>query len=482
MKYKRGYLGLLLGVVLFAAGCAQVPKEAGFNEVKGLVEERVDYRIQWNQNTEADRDVEKAIKQLLQSELTPETAVQIALLNNPNLQAAYEDLGVTQADVVEAGLLENPVLFGQVRYPDKSSEDNNYEFGITQNFLNILMQPARKKLSTIRFEQVKLQVADEVIQMVAEVRKAYFMVLGARQIRDLRNEIALAAGNSFELARRLHSAGNISDLELATEKAHFEQSRMELARSETTLLDEREHLTRLMGLWGSQINWRLPQQLPDIPSAEMPLEHVESMAIENRLDLAAERKAVEALAQALGITIDWRWVGQIEVGISRERETDRTWVTGPSLAIELPIFNQRQADIARLEAQLRRSQNRLTAQAIDIRSEVRSLRYRLIMQRNIIDHYRHTVLPLREQIVDLTLKNYNYMLTGAFDLIMAKQQEFEAYQKYLEAIRDYWIIRADMQRSLGGRLPDHMQSRHDSEPDMTTQNKITKQDVRAHAK
>jgi cobalt-zinc-cadmium efflux system outer membrane protein len=344
------------------------------------------------------------------------------------------------------------------------------------------MQPSRKKLSTIRFEQVKLQVADEVIQMVAEVRKAYFTVLGAKQFRDLRSEIALAAGNSFELAKRLYSAGNISDLELATEKAHFEQSRMELARSETTLLDEREHLTRLMGLWGSQTNWRLPQQLPEIPSAEMPLEHVESMAIENRLDLAAERKAVEALAQALGITIDWRWVGQIEVGISRERETDRTWVTGPSLAIELPIFNQRQTDIARLEAQLRRSQNRLTAQAIDIRSEVRSLRNRLIMQRNIIDHYRHTVLPLREQIVDLTLKNYNYMLTGAFDLIMAKQQEFEAYQKYLEAIRDYWIIRADMQRSLGGSLPDHMRSGHDSEPDRTTQNKITKQDVRAHTK
>jgi cobalt-zinc-cadmium efflux system outer membrane protein len=473
---------LFLALVLFAAGCAQIPKEAGFNEVQGLVEERVDYRLQWNQETEADRDVEKSIEQLLQNELTPEAAVQIALLNNRNLQAVYEDLGITQADVVEAGLLENPVLFGQARFPDKSSEDNNYEFGITQNFLNILMQPSRKKLSTIRFEQVKLQVADAVIQMVAEVRKAYFMVLGARQIRDLRNEIALAAGNSFELARRLHSAGNISDLELATEKAHFEQSRMELVRSETTLLDEREHLTRLMGLWGSQTNWRLPQQLPDIPSTEMPLEHVASMAIENRLDLAAERKAVEALAQALGITIDWRWVGQIEVGISRERETDRTWVTGPSLAIELPIFNQHQADIARLEAQLRRSQNRLTAQAIDIRSEVRSLRNRLIMQRNIIDHYRHTVLPLREQIVDLTLKNYNYMLTGAFDLIMAKQQEFEAYQKYLEAIRDYWIIRADMQRSLGGRLPDHMRSGHDSEPDRTTQNKITKQAVRAHTK
>ena len=199
-------------------------------------------------------------------------------------------------------MLENPVLFGQARFPNRSEESTNYEFGITQNFLNILMQPARKKLSAIRFEQVKLQVADEVIQMVAQVRKSYFTVLGARQIRDLRNEITLAAGNSYELAQRLHSAGNISDLELATEKAHFEQSRMELANSETALLDEREQLTRLMGLWGSQTNWRLPQQLPDIPAAEMPLEHVESMAIENRLDLAAERKSVEALAQALGIT------------------------------------------------------------------------------------------------------------------------------------------------------------------------------------
>ena len=472
MKYKRRRIGLFFCLVFFAAGCAQVPKEAGFNEVKDLVEQRVDYRLHWNQETEADHEVEKAIEELLKNELTADAAVQIALLNNPNLQAVYEDLGITQADVVEAGLLENPVIFGQVRFPNRSEESNNYEFGITQNFLNILMQPARKKLSAIRFEQVKLQVADEVIQLVAEVRRTYYSALGARQVRDLRSEITSAARSSFELALRLHSAGNISALELARENAHFEQSRLELANSETDLLDEREQLTRLMGFWGPQTNWQLPEQLPDIPISEISLERLESMAIESRLDLAAEKKAVEALAQALGITIDWRWIGHIEVGISRERETDRTWVTGPALAIELPIFNQRQADIARLEAQLRRSQNRLTAQAIDIRSEVRSLKNRLIMQRNLIDHYRRTVLPLREQIVDLTLKKYNYMLTGAFDLLMAKQQEFEAYQKYLETVRDYWIIRAEMQRSLGGRLPGHLQSRHNIRSSTTSENKL----------
>jgi cobalt-zinc-cadmium efflux system outer membrane protein len=462
MTISNRFIGGILLLALTVAGCAQVPKEAGFNEVKGLVEQRIDSRLHWSQDTEADREVEKAIEDLLKNELTPEAATQIALLNNANLQAVYEDLGITQADVVEAGLLENPVLFGRVRFPNKSEESNNYEFEITQNFLNILMLPARKKLSAIRFEQVKLQVADEVIQLVAEVRKSYFSAVGARQIRDVKKEITSAAGNSFELAHRLYAAGNIDELELALKNAHFEQSRLELANSETALLDAREQLTRLMGLWGPQINWRLPEQLSEIPSDEIPLEHLVSMAIENRLDLAAEKNAVEALAQALGITIDWRWIGHVEVGISTERETDRTWVTGPSLAIELPIFNQRQADIARLEAQLRRSQKRLTAQAIEIRSEVRSLRNRLIMQRNLIEHYRRTLLPLREQIVGLTLKKYNYMLAGAFDLLMAKQQEFEAYQNYIEAIRDYWIIRADIQRSLGGHLPAGMHGKHDA--------------------
>jgi cobalt-zinc-cadmium efflux system outer membrane protein len=323
-------------------------------------------------------------------------------------------------------------------------------------------------------------VADKVIQLAAEVQKSYFSAIGAKQIRNMRNEITLAAGNSFELAQRLHSAGNISDLELATENAHFEQMRLELANSEVALLDAREQLTRLMGLWGPQTDWRLPEQLPDIPANEISLGHLESMAIENRLDLAAEKKGVEALAQALGITIDWRWVGQIEVGVSTERETDRTWVTGPALAIELPIFNQRQADIARLESQLRRSQKRLTAQAIEIRSEIRSLRNHLVMQRNLIDHYRSTLLPLREQIVDLTLKNYNYMLMGAFDLLMAKQQEFEVYQKYLEAVRDYWIIRADMQRSLGGRLPTHVQGKRKVNKYPIAATPMKKQDMRAN--
>ena len=194
-------------------------------------------------------------------------------------------------------------------------------------------------------------------------------------------------------------------------------------------------------------------KLPGTPEQELPFDHLESIAIGNRLDLAAARKEVEAMAQALGITVDWRWVGDIEVGISTERDTDRSWVTGPSLSIQLPIFNQHQADIARLEAKLRQSHKRLTAQAVQIRSEVRALGYRLAMKRQLVEHYETTLLPLKKRIVELTLQNYNFMLMGTFDLLRAKQNEIEAHQQYGAALRDYWVIRSDLQRAIGRSRP-----------------------------
>ena len=312
-------LSLLLMVI---TGCAQVPKEAGFGDVQNLVHQRINYRLHWNQGSASDEQVARAIDDLLMQELSVDGAVQIALLNNQHLQAIYEDLGVTQADVVEAGLLENPVFFGQTRFPDKSPSMTNLEFEITQNFLNILMLPARKKLAAMQFEKVKLRVADEVLKLAAEVRAAYYRAIGASQIEQMRQHIAEAAEASYEMARRLQMAGNTSDLNLASEQGHYEQARMDHAQSTTLVVEIREQLISLMGLWGAQAELKLAHQLPDVPVQEIPLEHLESLAIKNRLDLASARQEVEVLAQALGITLDWRWIGKADVGVSTERDTD----------------------------------------------------------------------------------------------------------------------------------------------------------------
>ena len=460
MILKDGKMWFILVGLFLAVGCAQMPKESGFSDVQSLAGGRLGYRLHWNRESTEDDRVSREIEKLLREELTVDAAVQISLLNNPSLQVIYEELGITQADVVQAGLLENPVFIGSARFPDRPPSGTNLEFGVAQNFLNILMLPARKKLAASQFEAVKLRVADQVLRFATQVRKAYYESIGAKQVEEMRQLMAHTAQASYEMAQRLHQAGNISDLNLAKERAQYEHSRMELAKSKEIVLATREQLTCLMGLWGRLVNWKIPDKLPELPEDEIPLEHLESIAIANRLDLASARQEVEVLAQALGISVDWRWVASADIGVSSERDTDGQWVTGPTLSLQLPIFDQGQAKISRLEAQLRQRQKRMTSLAVEIRSEVRTLRNRLLMKRDLIEHYKNVVIPLRGEIVDLARKEYNYMLVGVFELLIAKQDEFNTWQEYIEVLRDYWVICAELEQAVGGNLTPTSGSTH----------------------
>ena len=454
---------LLLALLLMASGCASVPREAGFGEVRTLVSAREEQRVHWNRSAQEDEEVSREIDELLKEELTAEGAVQVALLANPALQGEYEELGVSQAELVQAGLLHNSVLFSTVRFPDRPPSGLSLKFEAAQDFIDILLLPARKRLAEDEFERAKLRVSGMVLKGAAETRQAYYEALGAHQAASVRRLIAESAEASLELARRIHAAGNLSDLGLARELNLFDQARVALARSEAMLREKRERLNRLMGVWGERTGWRLPEKLPDLPEKEISFERLESLAIANRYDLAAARKKLDIAARNLGITREWRWFIGTEIGATAERDTDGQWVAGPSLSLELPIFDQSQARIAREEALLRKEIAEITALAINIRSEVRELRDRLIHFRRLAEHYRATVIPLRERIVDLAQREYNYMLVGAFDLLAAKQQEFDAYEEYIAAVTGYWTARADLQRAVGGRLPDTM----DNEPPPT---------------
>ena len=444
-----GSVGLLIIVVL--SGCA-VPKKGGFDDVATIVEARAGHHLYWSQGTAEDEEVRNTLESMLAEELSVDAATQIAILNNRSLQATYEELGIAQADLVQAGLLRNPVFFGSARRSNRSSSVTNTELGVVQDFLDILLLPARKKLAAAEFEEAKLLVSDSVLNFAAETKVAYFMLQGSMQVSDVLRTITEAAQAAYEFAQRQHDAGNISDLDLAAQQGLYEQTKVDLANAELVVLAGRERLTRLMGLWGNDTGWRIRGRLPDLPGDEERLDHVESLAISQRLDLAAERWEIEKIAKALSITLHWRWVPLIDVGVETERSTDGERVTGPTLAIQLPIFDQGQARIARLEAILRQSQQRMTGMAIEIRSEVREIRSRLLFARDLAEHYRKVMVPLRERLVAESQRFYNFMLIGVYQLLQAKQDEIDAYRGYIEAVRDYWVARSDLERAVGGSL------------------------------
>ncbi|MEO5725832.1 MAG: TolC family protein [Byssovorax sp.] len=446
---KRALFALASAATL--AGC--VPKEAGFPDVARAVSERTGDRIVWNRGGEADVEVASRVRALLAKPLGADEAVQVALLRNRGLQATYEDLMIAQADVVQAGLLRNPVLSGSLRFPLDQAGAPNLELGVEQDFLDVLLIPARKRLASSAFEAAKLRVGNEVMRLAADVRVAYFTLQGAQQMVAMRRTIAEAGEASVELAQRQHEAGNISDLDYAGEQALYEQIRLDLARSEGEILVARERLVRLLGLFGDDVRFTLPDRLPDLPAADPPLERLEALAISRRLDVAAARQEVQVSAHQLALASGGRFlVGG--VGASFEREVDGKRVVGPTARLEVPLFDQKQAMLARLEAELRQRRERLAALAIDVRSEVREARSRVLVTRGIAAHYHRVVIPLRERIVALSQQNYDAMLLGVYQLLIAKQSEVNTYREYIEAVRDYWIARSELSRAVGGRLEE----------------------------
>lgn len=443
--FALGTLGL--------ASCATVPTQAGYVHVAHLVSERTGQKTHWNQGAPEDVEIARRVADLLKQDLTEESTVQIALLNNKALQATYEELGVAQADLVQAGLLRNPSLNLSVLFPEGPTGMVSTEFSLVQEFLDLFMLPLRKRLAAEQFEQAQLRLANEVFQVIEKVRQEYFALEAVQQIVELRRTVLQASQVSAELAERQHKAGNIGDLELETERGVFQQAKLDLAHDELQLELERERLTRLLGLWGLQTEWKVSAKLPAIPAAEDALEHLESLAMSQRLDIAGAKQEVQVISQALDITKTFRFVGTVEVGVSRGTGPETgIRVTGPTLRLELPIFDQRQAPIRRLTAQLRQSEKRLAALSVDARSEVRLARLTLLSERKVVEHYRKVLLPIRERTVAFAQQRYSGMLLGVFQLLLVKQAEIEAYRGYIEAVRNYWTARVDLERTVGGRL------------------------------
>src|SRR5438445_8740129 len=286
---------LLLSLGTFV-GCAHVDPNPAFRELANTVHLRTGKRVQWNRGNAEDAQAQAAVASLLKRPLTADSAVQVALLNNHNLQATYEELGIAQADLVEAGLLRNPIFTFERRLPGQALEAD-----LLKEFIDILLLPLRKRIAAAQFEAAKLRVGHEILNLAGEVRAAFYEHQGDQQLVDLRKTVAEATERSAETALRMHEAGNLKNLDLATEQASHAQAKIELAKAQSEAVQTREKLSKLMGAFGAQTNWTVASRLPELPGGEVSTSQLESRAIQQRLDLAAAQDEFIAQARSLGI-------------------------------------------------------------------------------------------------------------------------------------------------------------------------------------
>ena len=443
--------GCLVVFFIFLSGCATVRLNAGFDEVKASVQERSKAQIVWNTGSDLDRQAEERVRSLLAGNLTAEQAVQVALLNNRELQAIYSDLGVAQSDLVQAGLLKNPIFDAAVTFPTSHGRAD-LELTAVMNFLDVFYLPLRKRVAAARFEDSKLGVTGAVLDFAAQTRKAFYLHQANEQLLDLRQTVVQALSASLDVARRLHEAGNISDLDFARQRVLLESEKLALRSAEAAVSQTREQLNLSMGLWGKETQWQIDKRLPEIQTLPAEAEAIEKIAVEKSLDLESAKQRIVASGEQLGLAKSTALMPELGVGSRGERQ-EGPFSVGPILEFPVPLFDQGQGQTGRAAAELRRAQQEYYALAVQLRSTARSLRDRLQALQERAFYYRDILLPLREQITNETQLHYNAMQVGVVDLLRAKEQQIETAVGYVDALRDYWLARADLEQILSGRLP-----------------------------
>ncbi len=437
-------------LVLGLSGCATLSPDGGFGAVEQRVADRLGTPMQlaWaRQPADLDR-IAQRVDTLLARPLGMEDAVQVALLNNRGLHAAYAELGIGEADLVQAGRLPNPGFsFSRMTQGDEVE----IERGLHVNLARLILLPLVQRVEARRLDQVRTTVAMQVLALAADTRKAWVQAVAAEESVRYSQQVMQAAEAGAELARRMAQVGNFNKLQQAREQGFYADAALNLARATQQQRAARERLTRLLGLWGGQTGFQLPPRLPDLPPQPRDLPDVERTAMAQRLDVAAARSGAEATARNLGLTRTTRFVNMLELGLARNSSNESPTQTGWEIGLELPLFDWGDARVARAEAVYMQALHRAAETAVNARSEVREAYGNYRSAWDIAKHQRDEIVPLKARIAEENLLRYNGMLIGVFELLADARSQIASVNGAIDALRDFWLAQADLDMALVGK-------------------------------
>lgn len=439
---------LPIGAAAVLAGCASLPADRGMSDVRGLVKDHSGLAI-----GQSEDEGRAQVASLMARPINSDAAVSIALVRSPVLKREYARLGFALSDVLEAGRLSNPTLSMSVLNSNAFGDRSQIGFGLVQNFTDLLFLSAKGRIARADLARIKQEAGSRIFDFAVEVRQAYIRVVSAKQIAQMREVIAHSAETSGELAKRMHDAGNLSELQWKREQAAGTKARLEAEAAQAEAVTSKLQLNALMGLRISESGWKLEESLPLPVQDESSLDQLQAIALERRLDLSAKRDEVAQVDAIRGLAQKLRWLGVVEVGIEGERETDGTRLLGPSFSLQLPIFNQGQASIARVDATASLVESELVALEAETGIAVAQAYQNMLAARSRAERHLQQLIPQREAVVARTQELQNFMIVGQFELLAAKEEEYDAYQSYLEALRDYWVARTELTKAIGGQLP-----------------------------
>ncbi|MDX2198740.1 MAG: TolC family protein [Phycisphaerae bacterium] len=426
-------------------------------------------------------DIQSRADGLLKDGLTADESIELCLLQNPLVLAAYLRVGIARADVVQAGLFQNPGLSLALRLPDGGGL-GNFQLSIAQGIADLWLIPIRKRAAVGVLERETLEVARAVGTLALDSRAAYFAALATDRELEIASENQRVAKQLVDVARNRQSAGVGSEFDVNLARAELMQTEVSLRNTTLAAFEARRRLAVLLGLTSSPERLALRDQLPDAPNLKLSDDALMQAAESSRLDLVATNFAVSAAAARL--EQERRSViSAVEVGLSYEtfergRRGDRPWladtlwasaeagrlavpslrpredlpfdtVLGPTLTFELPIFDQNQAQIARAEFLHQSILADQSALRLAVVQETRSARRRAETAWGLATYYRDEFLPLLQTNLELSREAYRGGKLTVLGVLEAQKSLLAARARHIAAMRDGAVATIELEKAVG---------------------------------
>lgn len=441
---KLLYIGCL-GTLLLG-GCTTISQKEVFDDVNTLTAKE---NLVWIKTQSEADSVNDSVNALLSKPISQDDAVRIALINNRALQQTYEEIGISQSELVQAGLMSNPLLGYSV---GRSGGVTTSTWSLDVMFLDLLWIPLRRELSGLALEETKYRVGNEVQKSARDTKIAYVDAVVAQDKMALYEAVLKSHEASVQLAMRQNTAGNSSKRDFLKIQDAYAHARLEFMKLGRENAMARENLNRILGLYATQTHYTLAKEPLVLNAFVLEEKGLESRAIASRLDMNTAIKKVDTMAAQAGYAKNTRLLSEIELSGESEKTTDEKRFNTFGIKIPIPIFDFGQGRMSQSQALYNQSVHHLFETAVTIRSSVREAYARARYAHTMAREMKEVVVPANEQILGETQKYYNGMLDGIYELLEDQRRLGETKIQAIEALGEYQKAQAHLEYIVGGDL------------------------------
>ena len=394
---------------------------------------------------------------LVQAEtLTLNQALNLALINNPKLQAAQAMLGISEARIIIAKTLRNPAFV-----TDNGTAEKTYRSGIEQTFEIAGKRTKRTNLAKAEKEVVENEIRTVALDLKNNVRRAYIKLFNAQQKFNASNDILNISNELVDIAKKRHLAGDVAELEVIQAENLQVNAKNDL---ETSMLQINQAFNELNMLTNQALGNDLQLEKPNLNDAlistdgtEKSIDELVNEAYLNRPEIKKIQKSLEASDKMMAVVKANRIpnltvaLGPDIVTSGGEGATQTGNLTGVFLVgrVDLPIFNRQQGQIKEVEAQIFQQQKELAAMKNQITYELKDTVTKIKINSTKIQLYENEILPKSQSVVEKSRRSFQEGMSNIIIPITAQQSYLNTRFGYIQVLTDYQNSISDLERNLG---------------------------------